>query len=103
MQRSVTEYKAEIVERLDAFARSLPTQLDAPEISRMKLPGIAMWYRTSMIWRFTELAQEAFDSLNRKRFAAAMILTRAAVATGAGLWYLHEKIEKATLRWVERR
>jgi hypothetical protein len=95
MQRSVAEYKAEIADRLDAFARSLPTRLDAPAISLKKLPGNAMWYRETMIWRFTELAQEAFDNLNRKHFAAAMVLTRAAVETGAGLWYLHEKIKKA--------
>jgi hypothetical protein len=94
-QLSVTEYKAEIAERLDAIANSLPKQLDAPAISIKKLPGVAMWYRETMIWRFTELAQEALDSLNRKRFAAAMVLTRAAVETGAGLWYLHTKIKKA--------
>jgi len=93
--RSVAEYKAEITERLDAFARSLPIQLDAPAISPKKLPGVAMWYRETRIWRFTELAQEAFDNLNRKRFASAMVLTRAAVETGAGLWYLHTKIKKA--------
>jgi hypothetical protein len=95
VQRSVAEYKAEIAERLGAFAHSLPTQLDAAAISPKKLPGVAMWYRETMIWRFTELAQEAFDNLNRKRFAAAMVLTRAAVETGAGLWYLHTKIRMA--------
>jgi hypothetical protein len=95
MQRTVAEYKAEIAERLDAFARSLPTQLDCPAISRMKLPGNAMWYRETMLWRFTELAQEALDNLNRQRFAAAMVLTRAAVESAAGLWYLHTKIMKA--------
>jgi hypothetical protein len=94
-QRSIAEYKAEIADRLDAFARSLPKQLDAAAISPKKLPGIAMWYRESMIWRFTELAQEAFNNLDRRRFAAAMVLTRAAVETGAGLWYLHTKIKKA--------
>lgn len=95
VQRTVAEYKAEIAARLDAFARSLPTQLDCPAISLKKLPGNAMWYRETMIWRFTELAQEALDNLNRQRFAAAMVLTRAAVETSAGLWYLHAKIMKA--------
>jgi hypothetical protein len=95
MKRSVAEYKSEIAERLDAFARSLPKQLDAPAISIKKLPGMAMWYRETMIWRFTELAQDALEKLERKRFASAMVLTRAAVETGAGLWYLHEKIKKA--------
>jgi hypothetical protein len=40
MQRTVAEYKAEIAERLDAFARSLPKQLDCPAISLKKLPGM---------------------------------------------------------------
>jgi hypothetical protein len=95
MQRSVAEYKAEIAGRLDAFARSLPRQIDAPAISRVKLPGSAMWYRETMIWRFTELAQDALEKLDGKRFASAMVLTRAAVETAAGLWYLHTKILKA--------
>ncbi len=95
LTRSITEYKAEIAERLDAFARSLPTQLDAPAISLDKLPGSAMWYRETMIWRFTELAQESLDNFNRKRFAAGIVLTRAAVETAAGLWYLRTKIMKA--------
>jgi hypothetical protein len=95
MKRPVAEYKAEIAAKLDAFARSLPTQLDAPAISLKKLPGMAMWYRETMIWRFTELAQDALQKFERKRFASAMVLTRAAVETGAGLWYLHEKIKKA--------
>jgi hypothetical protein len=54
-----------------------------------------MWYRETMIWRFTELAQEALDKFNRNRFAAGIVLTRAAVETAAGLWYLHTKIMKA--------
>jgi hypothetical protein len=42
MRRSVAEYKTEIASYLDAFARSLPTQIDAPGISRIKLPGNAV-------------------------------------------------------------
>lgn len=94
-QTTLAEYKAEIAEQLVAFERSLPTRLDAPAISRMKLPGMAMWYRETMIWRFTELSREAFDNLNRNHFAAAMVLTRAAVETVAGLWYLYSKIKGA--------
>jgi hypothetical protein len=95
LQRSVAEYKAEVAARLDTFARNLPKQIDALAISRMKLPGSAMWYRETMIWRFTELAQDALEKLDRKRFVSAMVLTRAAVETAAGLWYLHTKIMKA--------
>ncbi len=46
-----------------------------------------MSYCETMIWRFTELAQEALDNLDRNRFAAGIVLTRAAVEPpqGSGL------------------
>jgi hypothetical protein len=93
--QSVAEYKAEIARCLDAFARDLPTQIDAPAISHVKLPGYAIWYRETMIWRFTELAQDALEKLDRKRLASAILLTRAAVETAAALWYLDTKIAGA--------
>jgi hypothetical protein len=95
LPRSVTEYKAEIAGYLDAFARSLPTQIDAPAISRVKLAGNAVWCRETLLWRFTELAQDALERLDHKRLASAMLLTRAAVETAAALWYLDIKIKRA--------
>ena len=95
LPRSVTEYKAEIAAYLDAFARSLPTQIDAPSISRFKLAGNVVWCRETLLWRFTELAQDALEKLDHKRLASAMLLTRAAVETGAALWYLDIKIKRA--------
>lgn len=92
---SVDEYKAEISGYLDAFARELPKQIDAPAISRIKLPGNAVWCRETMLWRFTELAQDALERLSHKRIASAILLTRAAVETGAALWYLDVKIKRA--------
>ena len=92
---SVDEYKAEIARYLDAFARSLPAQINAPGISRVKLPGIATWSRETLLWRFTGLAQDALEKLTAKRFASAMLLTRAAVETTAALWYLDTKIKQA--------
>ena len=53
---SLDECKAEIARYLDAFARSLPAQINAPRISRVKLPGIATWSRETLLWRFTGLA-----------------------------------------------
>ena len=94
-QRSVTEYKAEIAGNLDAFARSLPKQIDAPAISRVKLAGNAVWCRETLLWRFTEVAQDALEKLDQRRLASAMLLTRAAVETAAALWYLDTKIKRA--------
>jgi hypothetical protein len=93
--QSVDEYKAEIAGHLDAFARDLQTEIDARAISRVKLPGNAVWCRETMLWRFTELAQDALEKLNHKRIASAVLLTRAAVETGAALWYLDLKIKRA--------
>ncbi len=93
--QSVDEYKAEITRYLNAFARSLPTHIAASVISRTKLPGIATWSRETLLWRFTEIAQDALEKLNAKRYPSAMLLTRAAVETTAALWYLEAKIEKA--------
>jgi hypothetical protein len=95
MRRSVAEYKTEIASYLDAFARSLPTQIEAPGISRIKLPGNAVWCRETLFWRFTELAQDALEKLDHGRLASAMLLTRAAVETAAALWYLDIKITRA--------
>jgi hypothetical protein len=95
MQRTVAEYKTEIASYLDAFARSLPTQIDAPEISHVKLPGNAIWCRETLFWRFTELAQDALERLDHGRISSAMLLTRAAVETAAALWYLDIKITRA--------
>lgn len=92
---SVDEYKAEIARYVDAFARSLPAQIDAPGNSRVKLPRIATWSRETLLWRFTGLAQDALEKLNQKRLASTMLLTRAAVETVAALWYLDTKIGRA--------
>jgi hypothetical protein len=93
--QSIADYKAEIGRYLDAFARDLPRQIDAFAISRVKLPGNAIWYRETMLWRFTELAQDALERLDHERLASAILLTRAAVETGAALWYLDTKIKAA--------
>lgn len=95
MRGSLSEYKAEIARYLDAFARSLPTEIDAPAISRVKLAGNAVWCRETLLWRFTELAQDALERLDYKRLASAILLTRAAVETAAALWYLDSKIKRA--------
>ena len=92
---SVDEYKADIARYLDAFACSLPVQIDAPAISRVKLPGIATWSREALLWRFTGLAQDALEKLNQNRLASAMLLTRSAVETASALWYLDTKIKRA--------
>jgi hypothetical protein len=92
MQRSTSEYLIEIAECLAAFERSLPRQLDPVAMSSSKLPFKALGYRETLIWRITELGQAALENFKQKRFAAAILLTHAAVETAAALWFLHTKV-----------
>lgn len=90
------ECKAEIARYLDALSSSLPAQIDTRKLSRERPPILATWARETLLWRFTELAQDALEKLNAKRFASAMLLTRAAVETTATLWHLNTQI-RATI------
>jgi hypothetical protein len=94
-ERPIPEYIAEIAQRLAAFESSLPRELDPVALSRSKLPFKALGYRETLIWRITELGKAALENYNEHRFAAAILLTRAAVETAAALWYLQSKIASA--------
>lgn len=49
----------------------------------------------ALIWRMDELAHVSFQAFQARQFAAAILLTRAAVETMAALWYLEEKVSVA--------
>ncbi|HEY2360373.1 MAG TPA: hypothetical protein VGK36_04620 [Candidatus Angelobacter sp.] len=86
----------EVEERLHLIETNLPTKVDGMELSSIsKLPFKAICYRESLAWRMAELSRAAFASLQANQLAAAILLTRAAVETSAGLWYAHKKLEAA--------
>lgn len=86
---------AEIRGRLTILENSLPKQIDPIGISRTKLPFTVLNYREALIWRVAELARAALQTFEAQQFAAAIVLTRAAVETNAALWYLDEKVGTA--------
>jgi hypothetical protein len=93
MAHSIESTLAEIQERLTRLESSLPTRVDAADVSRTaNVPFKALWYRESLIWRMTDLSRLAFSSFQTDKLAAATILTRAAVETSAAVWYLHKNL-----------
>ena len=88
---TLDEMIAEVRERLKILETSLPKQIDPIGISRTKLPFKVLNYREALIWRIAELGRSALQTFEAEQFAAAIVLTRAAVETNAALWYLDEK------------
>jgi hypothetical protein len=86
---------AEIRRRLTTLESSLSKQIDPIGISRTKLPFKVLNYREALIWRVAELARAALQSYEAQQYAAAIVLTRAAVETNAALWYLDQKVSAA--------
>ena len=71
-------------------------RVSSSEISKTaKTPFKAAHYRESLIWRMTELSEEALLCLERRRVVAGILLTRASLETTAALFFLASKIESA--------
>ena len=94
MEESIESVLNEIRERLLLIESSLPKRVDAMAVSQTsKLPFKALLYREALIWRMAELGRVAFESFENDKLASAILLTRAAVETSAGLWYLCAKLD----------
>jgi hypothetical protein len=90
------ELKAEIMERLNRLESARVPQIDGYEMSPNTMrPFKALIYREAMMWRITELGRDAIQAYNARRFASAMLLTRASIETTAAYWYFRETIEGA--------
>lgn len=93
MKYSVESMVAEIDKRINLLESNLPHAVD-PLISRKsKLPYKAMFYREAAIWRVAELSRGAFENFEKDRLALAILATRAALETSAGLCYLRVKLD----------
>ena len=95
MKESIEDLIAEIHGRLALIESSLPTRVDAMVSPESKLPFKALIYRAALIWRMAELCRGAVENFENNHVARAILLTRAAIETGAGLWYLSAKIDAA--------
>jgi cation transport regulator ChaC len=94
-KESLPSMMAEIRERLEMIESSLPRRVDAMVSPDSKLPFNALLYREAVIWRMAELSRGAFENFEKDKLAIALLLTRAAVETSAGLWFLNAKLEAA--------
>ena len=95
MDESLDSLMDEIRGRLELIESALPNRVDAMVSPDSKLPSKALLYRAALIWRMAELSRGAYDKFNQDKLAAAILLTRAAVETSAGLWYLCAKLDAA--------
>jgi hypothetical protein len=88
------QLRNEICSRLEALEVHLPARIDPIEVSLSKLPFKALAYRETLFWRMAELSRAALENFEADRYAAAILLTRAAVETGAAMWFLWNKLTK---------
>jgi len=95
MGESLDSLVDEIRGRLELIESSLPSRVDAMVSPDSKLPFKALTYRAAVIWRMAELSRGAFENFEKNKLGVAILLTRAAVETSAGLWYLCAKLEAA--------
>ena len=95
MERSIPDLLNEIREKLDVIEAHLPSRVDAMVSPESKLPFKALVYRAASMWRMAELSRGAYNHFNEGRLANAILLTRAALETSGGLWYLAGKLKAA--------
>ena len=93
MERSIPDLLNEIREKLDVIEAHLPIRVDAMVSPESKLPFKALVYRGASMWRMAELSRGTYNHFNEGRLANAILLTRAALETSGGLWYLAGKLK----------
>ncbi len=75
------------------FKQNLPQKVDPASLTlNSKLPFKAMSLREVLLYRMTELTEEAYRLYEAKKNVAAILLTRSALETAAMLYWLHMEI-----------
>ena len=75
------------------FKQNLPQKVDPASLTlNSKLPFKAMSLREVLLYRITELTEEACRLYEAKKNVAAILLTRSALETAAMLYWLHMEI-----------
>ena len=86
----------EIRSGLEKLEDGLPTDLDASAVSETaKLPFKALSIRAVLAWRFVDISCSVMRCVDEDRTASAAVLTRAALETGAAVWYLNDRLRRA--------
>src|SRR5207245_2093104 len=83
---SLNQHCMKFQERLTVLESSLPTRVDAVDVSRTaKLPfKRVLWYRESLIWRMVGLSRVALDSFQNAKLASAKEWCWGTCRSGAG-------------------
>jgi len=96
MRNTTGEMLAEIRAGIAWLDSTLPTRVAGMEVSaRSKVPFKLLIYRAALGWRFSELCSSALEALEREHLVTGILLTRGAVETAAGAWYLSDRLRRA--------
>ena len=96
----IADARAEQIQSIRVAIENLeqmrPTRNDpAQHRDAGKLPYKITDYHFALTWRFTELARSALENFEQERLAVAILLTRGAIESAAGLWYAYTKVDVA--------
>lgn len=95
METAIEELLNQTATRLESLEGTRQVSIGASTISKVsKLPFKALLYRESLLWRITELGRTSLESFRNGRPASGILLARAAIESGAALWYLRKKLDE---------
>lgn len=81
--------------RLGNIRAHLPIQLAVADLQvREKLPFLALCIRDALLWRAEEMGRNGCDIIERKEFAAGILLVRGVTECAAMMWRLRTILEE---------
>lgn len=93
-KEKLTKIKKQIREHLKELKKVLPQRIDPAFIShKSKVPYKMADALGSLLWRSFELAETAYQSLQKNNIASGILLVRASMETTSVLFYLYSKME----------
>ncbi|WP_455756466.1 hypothetical protein [Sulfurimonas sp.] len=97
-KEELTKIKKQIREHLKELKKVLPQRVDPAFIShKSKVPYKMADALGSLLWRSFELAETAYQSLQKNNIASGILLVRALMETTSMLFYLNSKM-KSTIK-----
>jgi hypothetical protein len=92
----IEKFATEVADRLARIEVLRVNEIDGIELSpHTKRPFKAAIYKEALIWRMAELGRDAMAAFSDRRYASAMLLTRAAIETVSAFWYFLKTLRLA--------
>jgi len=91
-QKEFASSLQEAYERVADLKARLPTAIDPPAISRVKLAFEPLVCREALMWRIAEMANSSCEAYKRGEIGTALLITRAVTESAATVWYVMERV-----------